>query len=154
MKLLPVARTEDIVIQEVDQEILIYDLKNNKAFCLNETSSIIFQACSKKTSFDELKRKHKFSEDIIFLALDELRRENLLAENQQYNSPFAGMSRREAIRKVAFASVAALPVIAFLVAPTAVMSASACRCVNPGGCLTQTSCPSTNNCNASGVCAP
>ena len=147
MKLLPVTRTEDIVIQIIDKEVLIYDLKTNKAYCLNETSNIIFQACCKKTSFDELKRKHKFSEDIIFLALDEFRRENLLAENQSYNSPFSGMSRREAIRKVGFASAAALPVIAFLVAPTAAMSASACRCVNPGACLTQTTCPSTNNCN-------
>ena len=154
MKLLPVARTEDLVVQQLDQEILIYDLKTNKAYCLNETSSIIFQACAKNTSFGELKRMHKFSEDIIFLALDELRRENLLAENQQYNSPFSGMSRREAIRKVGFASVAALPVIAFLVAPTAVMSASACRCARPGDCLTQTSCPNTRNCNPSGVCAP
>lgn len=154
MKLLPVARTEDIVVQEVDREILIYDLKTNKAFCLNETSSIIFQACGKNISLAELKLTHKFTEDIIFLALDELRRENLLAENQQYNSPFSGMSRREAIRKVGFASTVALPVIAFLVAPTAVMSLSACRCVNPGGCLTQTSCPNTNNCNSSGFCAP
>lgn len=154
MKQLPVARTEDIVIQQSGKEILVYDLKTHKTYCLNETSSIIFQACSRNASFEELKRKHKFSENIIFLALDEFRRENLLAENQQYNSPFSGMSRREAIRKVGFASAAALPVIAFLVAPTAVMSASACRCVGPGNCLTQSACPNTMNCNPSKVCAP
>ena len=154
MKLLPVARTEDIVIKQLDNEILIYDLKNNKAYCLNETSSIIFHACGKNTSFEELKRKHKFTEDIIFLALDELRGKDLLEENERYDSPFAGMSRREVIRKVGFASAAALPVILSLVAPAAVMAQSACRCVNPGACLTQTKCPSTVNCNGAGVCAP
>jgi len=154
MKLLPVARIKDIIVQIIDNEVIVYDLKTHRAYCLNETASIIFQACGKNTSFDELKRKHKFTEDIIFLALDELKKENLLEENQQYNSPFTGMSRREVIRKVGFASVAALPVIAFLVAPTAVMSASACRCVTPGNCLTQTGCPSTVNCNPSGACAP
>lgn len=50
----PKARNKNIVVQLLNKETLIYDLIDNKAFCLNETSSIVFNACDGKTSFDEL----------------------------------------------------------------------------------------------------
>lgn len=37
----PKGRTNDIIVQELDGEVLIYNLKDNKAFCLNETSSLV-----------------------------------------------------------------------------------------------------------------
>lgn len=125
MNNLPLARTAEIVLQELGEEILIYDLKTHKAYNLNETSSIVYRACDGKTAFDELKHKTKFTDDIIFLALDELKKENLLEENQLYSSPFSGMGRREAIRKVGLASMIALPTISALIAPTAAMAQSA-----------------------------
>lgn len=124
MPLLPRARKNDLVTQELDAEILIYDFKINKAFNLNETLKIIYEACDGKTSFAELKAKHKFTDDFIFLALDELSRENLLEQDQPYQSSLAGLSRREAVRKIGFASMIALPVISSIVAPTAAQSAS------------------------------
>lgn len=154
MKKLPLARSRNIVVQLLDSEILIYDLKTAKAFNLNETSSFVYQACDGKTSVAKLQQKHNLTADVIFLALDELKKQNLLEENQRYDSPFSGMSRREAIRKIGLASSVALPVITFLIAPPAAAAVSACVCANPGNCLTQTSCPSTTNCNGSGRCAP
>ena len=50
----PKVRVADIVVQEFADEILIYDLKNNKAFCLNETSSMIWQACDGKKDISDL----------------------------------------------------------------------------------------------------
>ncbi len=163
MKLLPLARSRDIVVQRLENETLIYDLKTDRAYNLNETSSVVFQACDGKTSVAELREKSGFTEDVIYLALDELKKQNLLEENQSYDSPFKGMSRREAIRKIGLASAVALPVITFLVAPSAAAAASACpgaspgrtcACVAPGDCITQTICPSTVNCNPSKCCAP
>lgn len=129
MNKLPLAKDKNIVVQDLDKEVLIYDLITHKALCLNETSAIVYQACDGKTSFDELKAKHKFTDDLIFLALDELKRENLLEESVEYKSPFTGISRREAIRKVGLASLIALPIVASFVAPTA---ASAQSCAGPG----------------------
>jgi hypothetical protein len=37
----PKNRKNDIVIQELKDEILIYDLTTNKAYCLNETSAAV-----------------------------------------------------------------------------------------------------------------
>ena len=82
---LPKARTEDLLEQNLKDETLIYDLVSNKAFNLNETSTIVYKACNRVTTFEELKQKHRFSNDFIYLALDELKRNNLLAETLIYD---------------------------------------------------------------------
>lgn len=123
---LPLVRSENLVVQNLDNEILVYDLAINKAFCLNETSVIVYQACNGKTTFEELKAEHSLDDEIIFLALDELKRHNLLAIETDYQSPFAGMTRREVIRKVGLASMIALPLISSIVAPSAIQAQSGC----------------------------
>ena len=119
---LPKARTANLLEQNLKNETLIYDLVTDKAFNLNETLSIVYKACDGETTFDELKREHKFSDDFIYLALDELEKENLLAE--KYESKFKGLSRREVIRKVGLASIIALPLIIGITAPLAAHAAS------------------------------
>ena len=82
---LPQARTADIIEQEVDKELLVYNLQSNKAYTLNETSKNIFRACNGKTSFEDLKRQHKYSEELIYLALDELKKkEPILLKIETY----------------------------------------------------------------------
>lgn len=125
MNLLPKARSKNIIVQELEKELLIYDSKIDKAYNLNETSMIVFNACNGKTTFESLKHKHKFTDDLIFFALDELSRKDLLED--KVVSPFDGMNRREIIRKVGFASFVALPVISSLIAPTSAQASSVCR---------------------------
>lgn len=124
MKSLPLARSSNIVVQTLGNEVLIYDLETHKAFTLNETSSIVYQACDGRTSFDELKGRAELTDDIIFLALDQLKKENLLADNDKVEINFNGLSRREVIRKAGLASMVALPIVASLVAPTPAMAQS------------------------------
>jgi hypothetical protein len=45
MAFYPYARRSEIVIQAFDDESLIYDLNNHKAFHLNHTSALIYQFC-------------------------------------------------------------------------------------------------------------
>lgn len=70
---LPPAKTENIVIQTAGEEVLIYDLIINKVFALNETSTLVYQLCDGQTSFQELKDIYQFTDDLIYLALDELK---------------------------------------------------------------------------------
>lgn len=119
---LPKARTENLLEQNLEKETLIYDLLIDKAFNLNETLSVVYKACGQDSTFDELKRQSKFSDDFIYLALDELKRNNLLVE--QYRSPLESRNRRELIKKVGLASMMVLPIITGLVAPKAVNAAS------------------------------
>ena len=48
MNILPFARTADIVVQTLGEEILIYDLNTNKAYNLNETSKNFFMDVTEK----------------------------------------------------------------------------------------------------------
>lgn len=138
MKGFPTSRQRDIVVQELKGEMLIYDLKINKAFCLNETSAMVYRLCDGNNSVSDIskqlskKLKSSVDEDLIWLALDQLKKENLLDNNSEVEIEFEGLSRREAIRKVGLASLIALPVISSLVAPTAAMAQSGV-CANPGG---------------------
>ena len=128
MNTLPLARNSELVVQELKGELLIYDLSRNEALCLNETSKIVYQACDGKQTFDELKKKHKLTDEVIYLALDKLQANGLLAtQNIDY---FKGLTRREVIRKAGLAALIALPVIAALAAPTAAHAASLV-CPNP-----------------------
>ena len=187
MTIKPVSRKTDIVVQELENEVLIYDLNANKAFCLNESSAIIWQECDGTKTIAEIsqavgrKLNSNISEEFIWLALEQFRKDNLISNDfaGTFESVFAGQTRREVIRKVALASVVALPVVASLTAPTSVYAQSCipfssscsptsvccpgsicnssvcgCMCSAPGDCITQSSCPNDKNCNASMVCAP
>lgn len=125
-KNLPVARTNNIVIQEYRDEILIYDLQTHKTYSLNQTASLVYKACDGKTSLTELKAKSRLSDEMICFTLDELKNENLLIDTDSYISPFLGMSRRQVIKQVGFASFATLPIISSLIAPTAANAQSGC----------------------------
>lgn len=145
MKKLPLARNANIVVQGLGKEVLVYDLSSHKAYNLNETAAVIYQACDGQTTFEDLKRRHKFTDGLIYLALDGLRDDHLLETNASFASPFAGVSRRDAIKKVGMASLIALPLISSLTAPRAAQAASSLTdlvCATPGGqvCAVQTDC--------------
>lgn len=155
---IPVARKDGLVIQETAEEVLVYDLNNNKAHCLNQTAAFVWKSCDGNNSIPDITRLFEnesgstIHEDMVWLAIDQLNDKNLL---QTIMAPsFAGRSRRDVIKKIGLATVIALPLVASLTAPTSVLASTSCACVAPGDCITQSSCPSTANCNPSGVCAP
>jgi hypothetical protein len=134
MNNLPAPRSENIVVQELGGEILIYDLKSNKAFCLNETSAIVYRACGENgaESLEKLKRENKFSDDLVRLALDDLQKNGLLAGDAEFAANFGGVSRRQMIKRVAAVSAIALPLVSTLVAPRAAHAASVLKsCIQP-----------------------
>jgi len=155
---LPCARKAGLVIQDMPDEVLVYDLDTNKAHCLNKSAAFVWRSCDGKTSISDIARLFeiqtgdKVSDDFVWLALDQLNENSLL--ESEVKASFAGRSRREVIKKIGLASVVALPIVASLVAPKSAMAAVSCACVTPGDCITQTGCPSTANCNGSGRCAP
>ncbi|MDQ6785929.1 MAG: PqqD family protein [Acidobacteriota bacterium] len=120
----PVSRQENLVVQELHGEVLIYDLAENKAFCLNETSALVWQMCDGKKNVTEIneilskKLNSPANEDLVWLALDQLKKEKLIETKEDFQIDFNGLSRREVIKKVGLASVIALPLVASLVAPT------------------------------------
>lgn len=153
----PIARKTGLVIQEVPDEVLVYDLDTNKAHCLNQSAAMVWRSCDGNNSVSEIAKLvegqagGKVTEDFVWLAIDQLSENNLL--EKEITISFEGQSRREAIKKIGLASMIAVPIIASLVAPQNALAAASCACNGPGNC-NNTGCPSTNNCNSVGVCAP
>ncbi|MDQ4121823.1 MAG: PqqD family protein [Acidobacteriota bacterium] len=139
----PVARHEGLVVQEMPDEVLVYDLNTNKAHCLNKSAAAVWKNCDGTNSISDIAAilKNEFktpvTEDFVWLAIDQLGKDELL--EQKLTAPTNGLTRREAMRRVALASLVALPVVASLTAPTAAQAASVCQ--NTGASCT---CSATN----------
>lgn len=150
-----IIKKQNIVVQELEKELLVYDLKTNNAFCLNETSAIVYGLCDGTKSIaeisDSMSRKLKtlVSEDFVRLALNELKRDGLLENADELNIYFSKVSRREVIKKVGLASMIALPLVSSVVAPTAANAQSSC--LAPGTLSTSLCSVDSDRCNSSNL---
>lgn len=148
----PIARKSGLVVQEMPDEVLVYDLNSNKAHCLNQTAATVWQACNGKNTISDIAAGFgKGNEDLVWLAIDQLSENDLLEATVA--SKFEGQSRRDVIKKIGLASIIAVPVIASLVAPQNALAAQSCSCVNNAQCLGYPAgqCPG-NTCNGGGHC--
>lgn len=147
---LPKARNTDIIEQNLGNELLIYDLQINRAYTLNETSMKVYRACNGKQTFEDIRNSYQFNDELIHLALSGLQEINLITDYKS-SDYFAGLSRREIIKKVGLATMIALPMIVSLTAPKSSQAASnSCgqSCGSPATC--SVSCPT---CIGNGVCS-
>ncbi|HRH45973.1 MAG TPA: PqqD family peptide modification chaperone [Pyrinomonadaceae bacterium] len=125
-----VSRKSNIVVQELENEVLIYDLSINKVLCLNQTAALVYQLCdgtntvSKISDLMSKELKTIVSEELVLLTLSNLKKNNLLEISAETPDLLPSLSRREVAKKVGLASLVALPIIASVVAPSAVMAAS------------------------------
>ncbi len=123
------ARRDNLVVQEMPDEILVYDLKQHEAHVLNQTAAFVWNHCDGQTTAAEIatlieKEWHKpVSEDVVWLALKQLSRANLLQEPIAMPDNGTRISRRNAMRKLGLAA-AMIPVVMSIVAPTALAGAS------------------------------
>src|SRR6266851_3883161 len=119
---LPLARTDQLIVKEVDDEVLVYDLKNDKAHCLNDTAAKVWKNCDGKKSIGEIQASladeasAPVDEGVVWLALDQLEKFKLLAEVPTAPAVFAGMSRRQLMRNLGVAAIA-LPVVVSIISP-------------------------------------
>jgi hypothetical protein len=126
----PKSRRANIVVQDAGNEVLIYDLAKNKAYCLNQTSALVWQNCDGNNSVADISRelsgkaKIDVSDEMVWLALDGLKRDDLLENGDEFEINFNGLNRRQIIKKVGLASMIALPIISAVIAPTAAAAQS------------------------------
>jgi hypothetical protein len=149
-QLKPCVRANGLVVQALPDEVLVYDLERHKAHCLNHTASLVWKHCDGRTSVTEMVRvleremNNPVPEDVVWLALQQLGKAQLLAGEPHALETGKRMSRREVIRRLGWGAAVALPLVTTIVAPTAVEAAS---CLSTGSvCTTGAQC-------CSGVCA-
>ena len=144
-QLVPLMRTEGLVIQGLADEILVYDQQRHQAHCLNRTAATVWKHCDGRRTIAEIielmtkELDTPVGEQVIWLGLGQLRKARLLEEPVSLSSsPFAAVSRREAIRRVGLVAAAALPLVTSIIVPTA---AQAANCT-----------PNGQACNGNGNC--
>lgn len=78
MRELPVARRKDLIVEELPDEVLVYDLNTDEAHCLNQTAALIWKSCDGQKSVGEIaasleqELKSPVSEQVVMLGLEEL----------------------------------------------------------------------------------
>ena len=161
------ARNAELIVRELPEEVLIYDLKSHKAHCLNETAAFVWNHCDGKTTAAEIaglmeKEWHTpVRQETIWFTLKKLSKADLLQEQITLPEAHIGMSRRSAVRRLGIGSLLAVPVVISVVAPTAMAGASvlaACQsCIKkstgiadcPAACLNITgTCYGNSGCGA------
>ena len=155
----PVARKTGLVIQEVPDEVLVYDLDTNKAHCLNRTAAMVWRSCDGTRSVSDIAAHlgtvsgETVTDDLVWLAIDQLNANDLL--EKKMSAEFNGLSRRDVIKRIGLSSMIALPVIASLVAPPSAMAAASCACNDVADCSVppNVGCP-TASCDSLGRCRP
>src|SRR5438093_99206 len=85
-KKLPRARKEGLLIQELPEEVLVFDLSTAKAHCLNHTAALVWRRCDGKTSIAEVTKLLQkeggthVDAGVVLLALDQLEKARLIEE--------------------------------------------------------------------------
>ncbi len=150
----PAARTEGLLIQELVDEVLVYDLVRHKAHCLNQTAALVWRHCDGNTTVNQIATlledhtKAPVDAAVVLMACEQLSKSHLM-QGQVRTGASAGMSRREVMRRLGTAAAIAIPVVTSIAAPGAIQAAT-CR-ASGQACTTSAQC-CTLSCNA-GVCA-
>jgi hypothetical protein len=134
---LPTARSKGLVVENLGDETLIYDLESDELHHLNPTAAAVFVRCDGQTTSAELasgvaqRLGEPVSAEAVREAVEQLAERGLLT---QAPSTGPGVSRREVVRKAAVVGAGAAvagPVIKSIVAPTPAMAQSG-ECVPVG----------------------
>lgn len=127
---LPKAREAELIVREIESEVLIYDLDQHRAHCLNQMAAQVWRSCDGRKGVEEIARhlavrNSAEAEEVVWLALAQLDRADLL-ETPLPSDRRKRHSRREMLRRLGRAAIIGLPLVTSLLAPTAAQAGSYC----------------------------
>jgi len=154
----PETRRSGLLVRELPDEVLVYDLEQHRAHCLNRTAALVFQNADGTRTRAELVRVlgPGATDEVVGLALEELQAAGLLVAGAPEPQPAGaeGMSRREVARRMGLAAAILLPAVITMIAPTPAEASATCT-NNCGGKPVGTLCSSfgANPCTDSCTCS-
>ena len=126
----PLARTDELIVEELEGQVLIYDQRTDEAHCLSPAAARVWRACDGRTDRQQLAAQLELDPSDVTQALAELEACGLL------DGIGSGVTRREATARIAKAGAAAAvatPFIYSIVAPVPAAAVSLtvlCQAVN------------------------
>lgn len=135
-------RRDDLLVQKVGEEVIVYDLASNRAHSLNRTASLVFEKLDGKRPIDLLAKDlgkalgQPASKELVAAAVNELASADLLR-------PGTALPRRSVLRGLA---AGLLPVVVSIAVPNAASAQSclaaysSCAYYGAGGCCVNLYC--------------
>jgi hypothetical protein len=120
----PRKRQDNLIVRELPEELLVYDLARDKALCLNHLAASIWKRCDGKSTPQELARALKLDQRVLWCALDRLGKDGLLDGIVEMPPGLAGLTRREQIKALGKSAAIAIPLVTAVSAPSAAEAAS------------------------------
>ncbi len=149
----PTARLSHLVIQQVSDELLVYDMAKHQAFCLNPTAAHVWQKCDGAATVADIAdglSRNETARDLVWLAIEQFADAGLLEGARPRCSD--RRSRRHAIKALALTAMMTVPIVSTIATPKDNRgSMSVCVCTGSGDCA-RPGCPSPPNCGPVGIC--
>lgn len=139
---------QNVIVQDVFEELLVYDRERNIVRRLNRAAAAIWKQCDGRKNVGEIARavapqfEEPIDEQAVLLAIQLFTRSHLLSGRVPELARARGVSRRELLTRI---GIAAVPLVTSMAVPTAAQAAS---------CFPAThACTSNSQC-CSGICLP
>lgn len=128
----PLARSVDLVVEEVGDEVLVYDEQTAAAHCLTKQAAAVWRTCDGQRTADQIAIKLEMDPETVARALEELERCELFETFEVTKAD--AVTRREATLRFAKvgAAAAAAPLIYSIAAPTPALASSQAFCLGLG----------------------
>lgn len=153
--IMPRARAEGFVERELGDEVIVYDLRNNSAHCLNRCAWLVWRACDGRSDATAIAQRVSreigapVDEGAVVGAIEALGEQDLLDE-VLVGAGSRNLTRRQMVRAAGVAAAIAIPVITSILAPTAYAAVSNCVPQN-GTCGTDSDCCTGLSCQDVGA---
>jgi hypothetical protein len=117
---------EEIVTTQIGAELVVYDREHHQAHALNPTAAFVFMQLDGQISAAELRARlaaayelgEEQAEQMMWLSLDRLQKAHLLQGKVVRPADAGPFYTRRQMLKLAGVTVAILPVVASMIAPT------------------------------------
>jgi len=127
----PKARTDGLLVRDIGDEVIVYELESHRGHCLNRTAALVWRVCDGRKSIAAIARRLGRElgvppdDDLVRYALRKLARARLLEPETETTA----LARRQVARRIG--ELALLPVVISLLAPR---PSEATTCAGGGSC--------------------
>jgi len=138
----PLARLDRLVVRDLPEETLVYDLENDRAHCLSPVASRLWRLCDGTRTVRELAEQLRTegqaaaNDDMVWIALERLGKSRLLRERPVRPGSTTDLARRRVVMR-GLKAAGLLPFVLSIVAPSASqaqsISCSQAKCTSNNG---------------------
>lgn len=136
--MIPVARKEKLLIQEIGDELIVYDQENKASHCLNPMAASVWELCDGQHTVEDianlLENDLNLATDenvdmraLVWLTLEELEHFHLIKEYRTQPITIPTISRRTVVKTATlvggFAIGSMFPLVRSIIAPTPAIAA-------------------------------